>query len=291
MNEIISEAFINSIELLELVLRDHPSGLFGGTHKSKSYGSSPEFADYKEYMPGDDIRRIDWSIFARFDKLYEKMFLDERQMHTRIYIDASSSMGFDGKGTRAIQLAAFFAYLSVKAMDKVSIYIIRENHCEELIVGLVGKDNYISQIRKLNTIEFEGDSFISDAILPSKVGYGDGMSIVLSDFLTDNDYVRAVEYLREKRRDVLFVQVLSETDLNPQYKNKYLFYDSENKNVTFRKYINKDVLRAYRQALQYIQDTLFKSLASRGGNYILVNSDHTLEQTVFQTFANREVVR
>lgn len=291
MKEIINEAFLNSVELLELVLRDHPNGLFGGTHKSKKYGSSPEFADYKEYMPGDDIRRIDWSVFARFEKLYEKMYLDERQMHTRIYIDASSSMSFEGKGEKAIQLAAFFTYLSVKAMDKVSIYVLNGKTCQELIVGLVGKDNYVSQIRKLNTIKFDGDAFISDAVLPTKVGFGDGMSIVISDFLTDNDYVRAVDYLREKRRDVLFVQLLSDTELNPQYKHKYLFYDSENKNVTFRKHINKDVIRSYQKALAYIQQTLYKNLASRGGNYILLNSSHSLESLVFKTFTDREVVR
>ena len=91
---VIDEAFLSEIEALETVLRNNIAGMFGGNHKAKTFGSSCEFSDYRDYQPGDDITKIDWNVYARFDKLYQKLYLDERQMHTRIYIDASRSMEY-----------------------------------------------------------------------------------------------------------------------------------------------------------------------------------------------------
>ena len=87
------------MESLQMLIKNNVAGLFGGNHRSKTFGSSCEFADYRDYVAGDDVTKIDWNAYARFDKLYLKLYLDERQMHTRIYIDASRSMGY-GKGEK-----------------------------------------------------------------------------------------------------------------------------------------------------------------------------------------------
>ena len=89
---VIDEAFLSQLEQLGTLLKNNVAGMFGGNRRSKNLGSSCEFADYRDYMPGDDVTKIDWNAYARFDKLYEKLYFDERQMHTRIYIDASRSM-------------------------------------------------------------------------------------------------------------------------------------------------------------------------------------------------------
>ena len=127
---VINEEFLSRLDTLETLLKNNVAGMFGGNKQSKygSFGSSAEFADYRDYMPGDDITKIDWNTYARFDKLYLKLFLDERQMHTRIYIDTSRSMDY-GKGQKAeqaIKLAVALAYMAVNEMDKVSVYAIRE---------------------------------------------------------------------------------------------------------------------------------------------------------------------
>ena len=100
----INEELLAQIESLQSILKNNVAGMFGGNRQSKSFGSSCEFADYRDYLPGDDINKIDWNAYARFDKLYEKLYYDERQMHTRIYIDASRSMvhGSDEKAESII---------------------------------------------------------------------------------------------------------------------------------------------------------------------------------------------
>jgi len=140
---VIDEAFLSEIETLGTILKNNIAGMFGGNHQSKNFGSSCEFADYRDYVPGDDISKIDWNVYARFDKLYEKLYLDERQMHTRIYIDASRSIGHGDpeKAQQAIRLAAAFAYLSVAEMDKVSIYAIHGNENEDRNTYPYGNEN------------------------------------------------------------------------------------------------------------------------------------------------------
>ncbi|MDE5789217.1 MAG: DUF58 domain-containing protein, partial [Clostridia bacterium] len=147
---VINEEFLQELEMLQTLVKNNVAGLFGGNHQTKNFGSSCEYADFRDYIPGDDITKIDWNAFARFEKLYLKLYLDERQRHTKIYIDASRSMSY-GKGKKdvqAIKIAAALAYLSVNEMDKVSVYAIREKHIEEIISGMLGKEAYINSIGK-----------------------------------------------------------------------------------------------------------------------------------------------
>ena len=89
----LNDEFFSRLETSVLHLRANLAGFFGGKHLVKTYGQTVEFADYREYMLGDDIRRIDWNLYSRFEKYFLKLFTDERQMHTQIFLDCSASMG------------------------------------------------------------------------------------------------------------------------------------------------------------------------------------------------------
>ena len=291
--KIINEEFLQQVEALQTLIKNNVAGMFGGVHQSKTYGSSCEFADYRDYVPGDDITKIDWNAYARFDKLYQKLYLDERQMHTKIYIDASRSMeyGRADKAEQALRLAATIAYLSLNEMDKVSVYAIREGEIVTVIHSMVGKDSFVGEIGKLDELEFEGECRISDAIVPSSVGYGDGMSVIISDFLTDNDYENAINHLADKKRDVLCIQVLSPDELNPKISGKVHLFDSENAERAYRKNVKREVIKAYRKALAYIQGHIGGICASRGAGYLLVSSEDKMGDVFFGRLVEREVLK
>lgn len=284
---------MQQIETLQTLLKNNIAGMFGGNRKSKTYGSSCEFVDYRDYMPGDDVTKIDWNAYARFDKLYEKLYLDERQMHTRIYIDASRSMdyGRGQKAEQALRLAATLAYISICEMEKVSIFIIRDSQVIDVLNGIVGKEAYIGSIGKLNEIEFDGDSFISDAILQSRVGHGDGMSVIISDFLTDNNYEDAIDHLADKRRDILCIQVLSREEMNPQLRGKMHLFDSENTRKSYRKKIDREIVRAYKDALQYTVDRIKNYCEARGAAYMLTNAEDSMAEIFFGKLTDMEVLK
>ncbi len=291
---VIDEAFLGELETLQTVLKNNVAGMFGGNRQTKNFGSSCEFADYRDYVPGDDVTKIDWNAYARFDKLYEKLYLDERQMHTRIYIDASRSMNHgqdDEKASLAIRLAAAFAYLSVCEMDRVSIYTVSGSELTEIVSGMVGKDSYLGCINKLNEIEFTSDARISDAIVPSNVGRGDGFSIIISDFLTDDDYERAIDRLTEAKRDVICVQILSREEINPQIRGKMHLFDVESPSKFFRKKIDADIIRAYKDALKYVTDRIRNYCESREARYIFVPAHTPPAEVFFESLANAEVIK
>lgn len=285
----VNEKMLSHLEQMDLIIKDIVAGRFGGTHKTKSFGSSCEFGDYREYIPGDDIKKIDWSIFSRFEKLYLKLNLDERQMHTRIYLDASKSM--DGeKGLMMLDFASIFAYLSIKAMDKVSIYFIQDDEIVELINGIIGKEAFLENIAKLQEISFQGDCQISKVIMSSKVGYGDGVSVIISDFLTDSNYENAIDHLRSKRRDVICLQVLSEEEMNPKLLGKYHYFDAEG-GASYKKNITKDTLRTYQKALQYVTKRLEHFCYSRNAQYLLVSTGEKIEEILFSKFIRKEMMK
>lgn len=290
---VIDEAFLAEVEALQTILKNNIAGMFGGNHQAKTFGSSCEFADYRDYVPGDDMTKIDWNVYARFDKLYQKLYLDERQMHTKIYIDASRSMQHNSleKAEQALKIAAAFAYLSICEMDKVSIYVIRQGEIEEVIAGMVGKDSYFNYINKLNDIVFESDVSISQAILPSNVGMGDGYSILISDFLTDDDYDRAIDKFVERRRDLLCVQVLSRDELNPQFRGKMHLFDSENASSFFRKKIDRERVNAYKEALKFVINRIKNYCESRGASYLLAPAHEKLFNVFFGSLVDMEVLK
>lgn len=291
---VIDEAFLGELEALQTLLKNNVAGSFGGNRRSRNLGSSCEFADYRDYVAGDDVTKIDWNAYARFDKLYQKLYYDERQMHTRIYIDASRSMGHgadEEKAEQAIRLAAAFAYLSVCEMDKVSIYTIKGGSLDEIVSGMVGKDAYLSCIDRLNAIEFDGDARISEAIVPSSVGRGDGLSVILSDFLTDENYEDAIDRLCAQKRDVLCIQILSREELNPQLRGRMHLLDAESTEKFFRKRIDQDVVRAYKEALGYVTDRIRLYCESREARYMMLPAHESMAEVFFGRLSDMEVTK
>ena len=123
----LNDDFFSRLETCALNLRRDLAGFFGGKHLVSTYGQTVEFADYREYMLGDDIRRIDWNLFSRFEKYFLKLFTDERQMHTQIFLDCSASMGKlnQQKSAYATAFAAALGFLSVLNLDTLSFRLIR----------------------------------------------------------------------------------------------------------------------------------------------------------------------
>lgn len=289
----INEAFLSRLERLQTVLKNNCAGNFGGNHKSRLFGSSCEFADHRDYQPGDDVTKIDWNIYGRTEILSLKRYLDERQLHTRIYIDISRSMDFEEgrKSALALEIAATVAYLSVCELDRVSIYTVQESHVEEIISGMAGREQFFRQIGRLNDITFGGDCMISEGLLPTKVGYGDGLTVIISDFLTDHDYETAIDLLVDKKRDLLCIQTLTTAEINPQIRGKNHLFDAEDSSRHYRKKIDRDVIAAYRKAVKYVEDRLRNYCNARGASYLLATDQKPVDQLFFEQMTEVGVLK
>jgi len=289
MRKIIDDAFIAMLETRDLNVHSSLNGLFGGNRRTVKHGSSAEFADYQDYVPGDDLRRIDWNLYARFEKLFIKLFVDERQLHHRIYVDCSASMdwGDPHKGETALKLAAALGFLAVQSMDRVSIIEMHGDRCEDVTQGaIVGKERFYAAVDRLNNTEFYGSSELGAALSSEEnVGNGDGMSVIISDFLTESDWKSGAEYLRFQKREVCLMQVLSPEELQPMILGKVWLMDSEASGTedsrNKRMEITRDTLKAYGLAMEYHQNELKRFCETRGIPFVTVCTDEPIGRMLF----------
>ncbi len=296
--QIITDSFINRLEAITFNMKTFMRGFFGGIHKTNSYGSTVEFADFREYVLGDDIRRVDWNLYSRFEKFFIKLFTDERQMHIQILIDCSASMAFknSNKDEFAIQAAAALGYLAIQNMDKVSIKLIHDNRIDDLCGVISGKSAFLRALTQLEDIKFSGTAQIDKAITNDlNPGYSDGMTVIISDFLTDNNWKTAVDFLLYRHREVMLVQVLDNAEVSPNYKGRHILIDSEtvdrldDRNIKLN--ITKSDYEAYLKALDdYLKD-IETFVKKRNLSYLHGISTDPIEKLFFEQLYESGVIK
>ena len=293
----LNDEFFSRLETLAIELKANLAGFFGGKHLVKTYGQTVEFADYREYMLGDDIRRIDWNLYSRFEKFFLKLFTDERQMHTHIYLDCSASMGRDNpeKSAYAIAFAAALGYLSVHNMDKVSYKLIHEDKAEDPFGTIVGKTPFFNAIRSIEELEFDGECDLRNSIINTpNPGNNDGLSVIISDFFTDSDWKSAVDFLCYKKRQVLLIQIMTLDEVDPAYTGRINLIDSESVDLTDTKNMRMKIDRASQQAYnEAMKDHLLEIKQfcnSRNAAFISVCTDQPIEKVLFKELLKAGVI-
>ncbi len=297
MKSYLNDAFFSRLEALAFNLRRDLGGYFGGKHLVNTYGQTVEFADYREYMLGDDIRRIDWNLYSRFEKYFIKLFTDERQMQVQIYIDCSGSMGKvnPDKGAYAIGVAAAMGYLAIHNMDKVSYHLIRGDKAENPFGTIVGKTAFFRAMKTLDQTEFDGDANISKAIIGNpNTGTGDGLTIVISDFFSGEDWKKGIDYLVYKKKQILLMQVFSPDELDPTYTDRINLIDAEatdladSRNMKLR--INKSMQLAFREAVTAFYDDIGNFCKKRGAGFMALDCEKPIERQLFSELLKRGTV-
>ena len=284
----LNDEFFSRLETLALNLRADLNGYFGGKHFVRSYGQTVEFADYREYQLGDDIRRIDWNLFSRFEKYFIRLFTDERQMDVQIFLDCSASMGKENraKAEYAVSVAAALGFLSVHNMDKVSFKLIKEDAVDDPFGTIIGKNSFFRAISFLENLDFSDDANISQAVSScANTGSNNGLSVIISDCLTRKDWKKAVDYLTYKKRQVLAIQLLSPEEEEPTYSGRVSLIDVESgdladpRNMKLR--ITRSLQLAYQEALKDMKADIKSFCASRGADFISVTTDKPVERMLF----------
>lgn len=291
---ILDGEFLDRLDAAALCLKSTMTGFFGGGRKSRSHGNSVEFSDFREYFLGDDIRRIDWNVYARTEKYFIRLFVDERQMHNQILVDCSASMacGKPEKAEAALRVAAAFGYLSVASMDRVSYSMLKGNRAENLGFKIATKDAFYRAAQMMEDTEFEGEVNIDKAVINMEnPGCDDGMTIIISDFLTESDWKKAVDFLLYRKREVLLIQVLSPDELYPDLDGRLDMIDSENEAYNMRVIMTKKMVEAYQKALDSYENEIIDFCASRGVTFFTVCSDDPIEKIIFGKGYETEVIK
>jgi uncharacterized protein (DUF58 family) len=263
-------------------------GTVGG-RKSKVKGSSVEFSDFREYSSGDDFRRIDWNAYGRFDKLFVKLFMEEREALINIFIDCSKSMDFGekNKGAMALRISGILTYFALNNLDRVCINKVQGNTLQQAY-SYMGKSMFKSALQFMERTEFEGSTILSEAIKKKDLK-NRGISIIISDFFTTGSIEEMIKYLAYKKQQIIFVQVLCAEELAPALGGEVRLIDSETgEEVNIS--ITPKLLKTYNSKLKAMSVVIKEGVKKYGGTFMQVSSSHPLEKIVFEQFAREGII-
>lgn len=281
--------FYRKLESISLKARMSMTEGAAGGRKSKAKGSSVELSDFREYVPGDDYRRIDWNAYGRFDKLFLKLFMEEREALINIFVDSSKSMDFgdNHKGYMALRISAVLTYLALNNLDRVVINRLKGDSLVQSS-SYMGKSSFQKAIQFLEATEFNGNTNLARAVKQRDLK-SRGISIVISDFFTTGSIEELVKYLAYKKQQIVFIQILDEDELNPPFGGQVRLIDSETmEEVTIT--LTPKLLKAYRNKLKSHQGNLKELTKKYGGVFLQISSSDSLEKIVFDTFAKGGII-
>lgn len=278
MGRILDDTFLKKLQPLSMNLRGLASSKGEGQRKSRARGSSVEFSDFREYSPGDDLRRVDWNAYGRFEKLFVKLYTEEREARVNIFIDCSKSMdyGKSRKSHMALKLGAVFSYISLNNMDSAVVNLLREEGMLESR-SFSSKSSFFEVVNMLEGAEFKGRTNLS-SIKRRKLGRG--ISIVISDFFA-GDVEEVVKYLRYSNQEVFLIHVLSPEEIEPEQSGEVLLIDSESRNRV-EVSISRAALKKYRERLEEFQGGLKELSKKFSSSYSRIISDRPIERVVFE---------
>ncbi|MEZ5216648.1 MAG: DUF58 domain-containing protein [Ilumatobacteraceae bacterium] len=283
---LLDPALLARLERVQLVTGRRLVGRFSGEHRSSRHGSSLDFADYRDYHPGDDFRRIDYSLYARTDQLFIRLFEAEDDLAVRLLVDTSASMGFDGKLRQAARLAAALGFVSLVRRDAVQLYSFPPGRADRFN----GRSSLAALMHRLETMEPAGITDIdraADALL-ARSG-PPGMSIVISDLLTPT-WPAAIERLPARGGEVTVVHVLSNAELDPELAGDLDLVDAESGD-RLPVSLTHDVVADYRASVQAWLADIEARCAHRGVRYVRVEADDDIEEVLLRSWRRAGVVR
>lgn len=280
-------AFFESLSRLRLAMGYRSSMNLSGNRKSLHKGSSTEFSDFREYMPGDDIRRIDWNAYGRLDRLYVKEYMEEKEAVVSILLDSSASMDYGNRKKKdlACMLAAAISYLGLNNMDRVMLYDMRKMQSPFVAGG--GRRALPRMTEWLEQLVFEGQVDIGEAVsqLPAK---GPGVTVIISDFLQESfvdegqeTVGKILRFLDYRRQKAAFLHVLAGEELSMGLTGTRNLIDME-EGSTLRLTLDAGSIRVYETALQKYLSRLRRECARTGAFYAVCNTEADFHQLMFQ---------
>ena len=290
--DLLDPDFMAQIERLQYVSRKIFAGKMRGERRSKRRGESVEFADYRPYAAGDDLRFLDWNILARLDRLFLKLFLEEEDLHVGVLLDASKSMdwGEPNKGLYAKRVAAALAYIGLCNFDRVSLYPYANGLRSELR-AVRGRRLMFKVIDFLTNLEFDGVSNLAQACKQFAIRHPQrGILLVLSDFLDKGGFEDGLRYLLGRDLDIYAIQLLAPDEMEPELVGDLRLVDVEDDDhaeIT----VSRALLNRYKQNLQAYCAALKEFCARRGISYLFTGTDVPFDQLVLSYLRRRGLLK
>jgi uncharacterized protein (DUF58 family) len=290
--ELLSPQLLARLERLELVSRKIFRGRMKGERRSRRKGQSVEFADFRNYVPGDDLRFIDWNMYARLDRLFLKLFLEEEDLHFFALVDASDSMNFGDphKLFYAKQLAAALAFVGLVRADRVQVESLGASRRAAGPV-LRGRRSLWRLIEHLQSIEPGENVSLATGVRNFCLRCsGKGIVVLLTDLMDKSGYESALRTLLAQQMDVYVIHILSPQELRPDLTGDLKLIDCEDRDIA-EVTISRPLLDRYQKTLNQFIRQAREYCTRRGMAYTVAPTDIAVDQLVTKYLRERGLVR
>lgn len=267
---LLSKELLSQLELLQIPSRRRLRNLQRGEKASNRKGSSVEFSDYREYLQGDDIRSIDWSIYARTERLFLKLFLEEESKPVTIVVDASESMKFGepSKFEYTMSLALALCYISLRRYDRPAVLVLRDQSFHKF--GFGSQKTFFPIAKQLEALRPSGETHLSAALRKIALArFARGIYFILSDFYSYDGF-DGMKLLAASGNEIHCLQVLTDEEVDPEFRGDLKLRDSETSDIA-EVSISPQMLKKYMARLNSLQ--------------------HQLKTTAHRSFASFNVLR
>ena len=304
---LLTPDLLRRLEQFQLLAARRAKSSAKGERRSKARGQSVEFADYRNYVAGDDFRYLDWNLYGRLDKLFLKLYEEERELPVRIFLDASESMTFGTppKFDFARQVAAAIGYVALCGFDRVSVCAFpdldaaapgrdtaawsAEQAARGGLRAVRGRKSAMQFFQNISTVTAHGPANLNEALRRGAIeARHSGLAVLLSDFLDPAGYDAGLNALVGRGFQVSAIQILAPEEFAPPAFGDLRLVDSETgalQEVTFGKFR----LKAYQQTVRNFCQRLREYCQGRGINFFSVISNTSLEQLLLKQLRQSEV--
>jgi len=280
--------FMRKLERLTVVARRIFPGQLKGEKRSPKHGSSVEFADFRTYTPGDDLRYVDWNVYARLDKLFLKMFREEEDLHLYLLLDVSSSMRFGAPEVKldaGRRLAAALGYIGLASLNRVSVSAFTDRITDRfrLTRGRRHAPRFFQFLREAGGNGAEARATNLPAALREFAvrTRNPGVVVVISDFLDPHGYREAITTLLGCHFDVNAIQVLAADEVSPDLAGDLRLVDSETQEVR-EITVSGALLATYKRKVEEYCGELRQFCVSRGAGYARLIAGDPIDEFVLK---------
>jgi len=289
----LNPEILSKLSSMELRARLVVEGFIAGLHKSPYHGFSVEFAEHRQYMPGDEIKHVDWKVYAKTDRFYVKQFEEETNLKSFILLDVSASMGYTSGSITKLQYASYLAaalsYLLIKQRDAVGLVTFDQKIQNYLPPRSV--TTYLNQILlQLEKVNNSANTNIAKALhqMAEKIQRR-GLIILLSDLLDDPAEILAgLKHFRYQNHEVIVFQILDPKEIGFEFEQDVIFKDMESSEEISTQpwHIRQD----YQEKIQQFIGGYKKSCREQKIEYVLLNTSEPFDRAMLSYLLKRKKI-
>lgn len=283
--DLFDDEFQRKLEYLAMVARRVFSGAMRAERRTKKTGSGVEFADHRDYAPGDDFRYLDWSVYQRFDRLLIRLFEEEEDLSIYFIVDTSSSMAFgDGEKLRyAKKLCAALAYVGLANLDRIAI-VTATDEISGRMPTTRGKARIFRIFRFLRGVKADGRTDLGEAMKTFAAQHKRrGLAVLLTDLYDPAGFEKGINVLRYAKFEPFVLHIVDPNESKPDLKGDVRVYDcetGEEREVT----VTAKVLEKYKKAFEDYQDEVKRFCTARQVSYFRADVNVSFDELILRVF-------